>query len=103
MNAQPLVCNVGVFTPEQHARHDEAVSVIFSQVEETISLPDGYAFRLSGTLWPSVVEFVTLERMCCPFFNFGIQFTNTDSLHLSLTGPQGVKDLLVAELGVKAD
>jgi hypothetical protein len=36
--------------------------------------------------------------LCCPFFDFRLELRADGVLWLSLTGPEGVKDLLRAEM-----
>ncbi len=100
MSEQFLVCNLNVFTPEDRIRHDAAAHSVFTQVEETRELDTGYAFRLPVHLLQIAAEFVSLERLCCSFLQFGLQLSSDGVLWLSLTGPEGVKHLLNAELGI---
>lgn len=100
MEQQPLACNINAFTAEQRVLHDAAAHLVFSNLDEMKELSDGYAFRLPVLMWQAVVDFVGLERLCCPFLNFNVQLSNTNTLWLSLTGPEGVKALLITELGL---
>ena len=45
-----------------------------ADVKEVVELEDGYAFRHSPDMdvLLAVAEFVANERLCCPFFEFGI-------------------------------
>jgi hypothetical protein len=49
-----------------------------------------------------IAEWVTLERLCCPFFNFELDVNQGDnSVWLKLTGREGVKQFIEADFGVK--
>lgn len=96
----PLACDMTALTPEQRAQHEALAKVLFSYVEETKELDNGYAFRLPFALWSQSAEFVLLEGLCCPFFDFRLDLTHDQTAWLSLTGPEGVKDLIRAEFSL---
>ena len=63
-------------------------------------LADGYEFLIEG---PNVIvqaaEFVSLERLCCPFLNFSIEAeAENGSVWLRLTGREGVKAFVREEI-----
>ncbi len=64
-------------------------------------MPNGYVYQLElkAISLPEVAEWMSLERLCCPFLKFELsgQGHQTDRM-LTLTGPEGVKPLLQAEL-----
>jgi hypothetical protein len=67
-------------------------------------LADGYALRLPAEngMILSVAEFITLERMCCPFFSFELEVGRDEgALWLKLTGREGVKEFLKSMLEAK--
>lgn len=100
----PLICNLGALDRVQRERHEVNTSQLFGSVEATEELVDGYAFR-----WPAesatilqVAEFITLERLCCPFFNFALRLESEGGpLWLKMTGREGVKQYLLAEVGLQ--
>lgn len=66
-------------------------------------LPDGYSYTLKGELLTlkTLGEWMELERRCCPFLNFELSVSGTDSRWwLTLTGPEGAKAILEREFGV---
>jgi hypothetical protein len=98
----PLACNMSVFTPAERSQHTAAIVEVFGAVEEVRELPDGYAFRLPGeSAWVmKVADFITKERLCCPFFGFALQVEpERGALWLSLTGREGIKPFVLAEIG----
>lgn len=100
---QGLVCNVSALTSEQHQERKELANLIRTQTQESQELSNGYAFRLpsSSTLFLELAEFVHLERHCCPFFNFQVELgANEGPIWLRMTGPEGVKEFMKAEMGL---
>jgi DNA-binding transcriptional MerR regulator len=43
-------------------------------------------------------EWATLERRCCPFIHFTLEWKRDDSIWITFTGGPGVKEALVAEI-----
>ncbi len=100
--ASPLACTMSAFAPDERRLHLLAIEEVFGAVEETRELPEGYAFRLPGeSAWVlKVADFITKERLCCPFFGFALQLEpEGGALWLSLTGREGIKPFILAEIG----
>jgi len=98
----PFACDMSAFDPSVRKQHMEAIREIFGAVEEIRELPDGYAFRLPvESAWVmKAADFIAKERLCCPFFGFGLQLEPEGrALWLSLTGREGVKPFIMAEIG----
>jgi hypothetical protein len=99
----PLLCDLTAMDAEQRERYRVVTQHLHGAVQEVRALSDGYAFRLS--VEPStillVAEFITLERLCCPFLTLVLEVEcERGPLWLKLTGREGVKDFLRAELGL---
>jgi hypothetical protein len=99
----PLACNMAALNDEQRKRIQILLTQMKSARQEVRELPDGYAFRLptdSATI-RDTAEYITLERMCCPFFRFELEVEQEGGpLWLRLTGRPGVKELTKLELGL---
>ena len=98
----PFTCDMTAFSPSERKQHIDAIQEVFGAVEETRELPDGYAFRLPNEVaWVmKAADFITKERLCCPFFGFALQLEpERGALWLSLTGREGVKPFIMAEIG----
>ena len=95
-DSSPLVCNLSAMNATQRARHEEVVRRFFTQsVQETKELPDGFAFRSEGANFLLAAEFISLERLCCTFFNFTLSIdAASPSFWLSIRGADGVKAFL---------
>jgi len=66
-------------------------------VREVRELPDGYAFRLpaDAKLLSRAGEWISLERRCCPFFDFELRWASGEETPwLRLTGSPEVKAFL---------
>ena len=100
----PLICDLSALDSAQRARHQANTGQLFGSVEEIEELADGYAFRLPAEAATLVkaAEFMTLERLCCPFFNFALELEREGGpLWLKMTGREGVKQFLLAEVGLQ--
>ena len=98
----PFACDMSAIEPGQRQKHLETIDALFRAVVGIRELPNGYAFRLpneSGVLLKAA-EFVSLERLCCPFFGFALEVEpEGGAVWLSLTGRDGVKPFIAAEVG----
>jgi hypothetical protein len=97
----PVACVPGALTREGRVRSALLRERIASDIQATSSLVNGYVFSLSGDpeVLRSVAEWFTLERLCCPFLDFQLSWqAGSDRPELALTGPEGTKDFLHAEM-----
>jgi hypothetical protein len=98
----PFACDMTAIAPEQRGEHLATIDTLFSSVESIRELSNGYSFqfRNQANLLLTVAQFVALERLCCPFFGFDIEVESEGgALLLSLTGREGVKPFIIAEIG----
>jgi len=88
-------------TPELRKRKEEVIAVLKSNVLEKVELKDGYRYTFEGSdaMMDTLVAFIKTERQCCNFFTFNLTVSDDEShLWLSLTGPDGAKEFIKAEL-----
>lgn len=88
--------------PEQRGAHIATIERLFRSVKNMRELQEGYAFELpnDADALLTAAQFIALERLCCPFFGFGIEAEREGgSVWLSLTGREGVKPFIIAEIG----
>ena len=98
----PIACDMTAIAPEHRGAHIATIEKVFRSVKSKRELPDGYAFELPNEsnllLWAA--EFMSQERLCCPFFGFRLEIEREGGpLWLSLTGRDGVKPFILAEIG----
>ena len=87
--------------PEQRAPHIANAKALFNEVSHIVELENGYAFCFGANpgVLPRITEFITLERLCCPFFGFTISVEPNDgAIWLRLTGREGVKPFIQTEI-----
>lgn len=99
--ASPFICNLNAIDPDRRARHADATAELFQSVQVVHELPDGYAFRFPNEirLLRKAVDFITDEKLCCPFFGFTLKIEPEGGpLWLYLTGREGVKPFIRAEM-----
>jgi hypothetical protein len=98
----PFACNMSAIPPEERGQHIAAIEAVFGAVQEIRELSDGYSFRLANetALLLKVADFLAKERLCCPLFGFALQIEpEGGAVWLSLTGREGVKPFIQAEIG----
>ena len=101
----PVACDPTALDAGQRERKQSLQERLRADVEEVKELPDGYAFRHSSgrEVLLALAEFVALERLCCPFFDFGIEVESGGGpVWLGVTGGEEAKRVLRAELRVGA-
>ena len=95
MDSIPLVCKL---TPEQQQKRSEELrNTVFKKYEKLNELPDGVELIYSDakTYAPILVEFITTERACCPFFTFDLKFEpNSDKVALTIGGSAKIKEVI---------
>lgn len=98
----PFACNMAALTKKQRTRIWVLLKELQAKKQEVRELPDGFAFRFpmdSDTL-SKTAEYVTYERLCCPFFDFEIRVEREGgALWLHLKGREGVKEFIRMEFG----
>jgi hypothetical protein len=99
-NESPFACNLQAMNTQQRQRYSLLTKQLQMNRQEIKELPNGYAFRLLPE--PSVIkdaaEWITYERLCCPFFDFGLEVEHDGgSMWLRLTGREGVKPFIRSE------
>jgi hypothetical protein len=100
-NESPLACDMTAIPAEQRPAHLAASRELFSQIQETSELSNGYQFRFDPE--PNVIkrlaDFVVLEKLCCPFLSFAIEIeAENGPVWLRLTGREGVKAFIREEV-----
>lgn len=98
----PIACDMSAIEPGLRAGHVAAGSYLFRASWDIRELEDGYAFRLpcERDVLLKAAEFISLERLCCPFLVFALVFeAEGGPVWLRLTGREGVKEFIREEVG----
>ena len=95
----PIACNPMGIPADQREPHVANADYLFrSAVQERHELSNGYAFRFRADDYDALTAFIANERLCCPFFQFGVEISPTQGpLWLQITGGEGVKAFIEAE------
>jgi hypothetical protein len=102
LKESPIACDMSAIEPGLRAGHVATGDRVFRAAEEIREFPDGYAFRLPGEsdVLLKAAEFISLERLCCPFLGFAIEVEPEGGpVWLRLTGREGVKAFIREEVG----
>src|SRR5262249_25464238 len=103
MSLQRFFCNTKALNGDERVRHEALTKKLFAKRQETIETEKGYEVRYSqaDVRVGEVAEWAVAESKCCPFFDFHIDLEREGKLVcLRLTGKEGVKQFIRAELGV---
>ena len=101
----PVACNWAALTAEQHERQRVLYRQLRADVEEVRELADGYTFKYppDRAVLLAVAEFVANERLCCPFFEFGITVERDGGpVWFQITGEGEAKRVLEVDMGIGA-
>lgn len=103
-NEIPFACSLTALTAAERAHHSDLSKELHSAVKDIRELDNGYAFQFSGEAKTisMVAEWVSLERLCCPFFTFQLEIASESKpMWLRMTGREGVKEFMRTEFGIK--
>lgn len=100
----PLVCDTAALQGLEAERHREVTRAFREAVTGFDEVDEGYRLRFPAEREriELVAEFISRERLCCPFLSFRLQVpAEADSMECEITGPPGARELLreVLELG----
>ena len=103
MTIEPsFACDMTAIAPHQRDEHIAAIKKLFTAVTSVNELPNGYKFELPNQteILNLSAQFISLERLCCSFLGFTIEVEpEGGKLLLSVTGREGVKPFIMAEIG----
>lgn len=97
----PIACNL--IDRKQIEHRQEVIAELFKDSRQVTELADGYALSYPGSAqWATkLLEFIVVERSCCPFFTFELVFEpNQGPILLRLRGAEGVKELMEEQLNI---
>lgn len=101
-NDTAFACNMSALNPDEKKRVLELLKFLKEKKKEIRELPDGFSFRyeMDSKTFLNAAEFITLERLCCPFFEFNLRAEKENgALWMELKGQEGVKDFIKIEFG----
>ena len=98
----PFACDMSAIASDRRGAHLATINKLFRAVEGIRELPNGYSVRLpnDSDVLLTAAKFMAVERLCCPFFDFSLEIEREGgAVWLSLTGREGVKPFIMAEIG----
>jgi hypothetical protein len=99
-----LTCNLDGIPSQERARYTELFESLRHAVRDKHELPDGFALLLDPAQFTmdQALEWTKLERECCPFLETELRWDiQNGPVWLDLKGPQGVKDFILDEFGLR--
>ncbi len=99
----PLACVPDAIPAAERPAHFALIQRLFGEAVLTRqNHPGGYTFGFPPDSFAEIARFVGNEQKCCPFLAFTLQLGRNQRLvWLSLTGPEGTRAFLDAELPTK--
>jgi hypothetical protein len=103
----PFACRANALdkVQRQRQRQQALLDTVRRAALAKHDLPDGLAlsFPADAAVFVQLAEWISLERRCCPFLGFALEWKQDDSVAVRLTGQRGVKDFIAAEMGIALD
>lgn len=98
-----IACYPDAIAASDREAHFNRAKQVLATILDVTELPDGYRFRLplSSDMILLVSQWIINERLCCPFLRFSIHVD--EQLWLHLTGSDGVKAFIAAEIVSNVD
>jgi hypothetical protein len=98
----PFACRANALDKAQRQRQQALLDTVRRTIVAKDELPDGLSlsFRGDAAAFVQLAEWISLERRCCPFLAFALEWKQDDSVSVRLTGAPGVKDFIAAEMGI---
>jgi len=100
MKETGFYCNLNALSGEERKQYAVLSRQLLAAGLEVSELPNGYAFRLAAekVSLPDVALWMSLERKCCPFFDFQLDVSRDNGpIWLRITGREGVKEFIRSE------
>ena len=106
-DTQPaLACDLGALGVDERARRSALASRVALRFREILEISDGYAARIDPdpTIVRDALEWLLLERRCCPFLHLDLCFEPSDGpVWFRFRGGLGTKEFLAAGVELLAE
>jgi hypothetical protein len=96
-----IACFPGAIPPAERDAHFALLTRIFrTMLREQREIANGYAYQFDASAFDDLARWITNERRCCPFLAFSLELAPDEGpITVRLTGPEGTRTFLDAELG----
>lgn len=102
METVNYVCDISALDSKKKVRYPELFSQLQPLVRSIDELKKGYAitFGINESDFALISEWVVMDRLCCPFLDFSIDWkSGEDQVLVSITGPdEDAKPFIKAEM-----
>lgn len=95
--AMPIACDLGALSPEQRAREQALLAEFRALFQEPRESDAGFIVVIpeDPSRLQRLIEFLTLERLCCPFLAFDLSIpAGRGPMTLHIHGETGAKSFL---------
>jgi hypothetical protein len=98
----PIACQLKSLDATERIRQKELLGIVRGKILKTVELDRGFALKLPSNhaTFLELAEWVSLERRCCAFADFTIEWRLDDSVWVRVVGGTGAKEVLAAEMGI---
>ncbi len=99
-----LACKLKAIPAAERPHYNDLMKRLRTAIRDRREISAGYTFTLDGKTISlrELGEWITIERLCCPFFSFQVSVSSRDEHWvLELAGPAGVKALIEKEFPVR--
>jgi hypothetical protein len=95
-----ITCDLNALTREERNRRQMLLRAVAQTIMGRSELANGFEFSFDEARLDlaALGEWIALERRCCPFLHFRLNLEPGGKTALAVTGGQGVKELLRAEM-----
>jgi len=95
-----VTCNLNALTPEERNHRQILLRAVARTIIGRSELANGFEFSFDAARLDlaALGEWIALERRCCPFLHVRLDLEPSGKTVLALTGGQGVKEILRAEM-----
>ena len=98
-DSECVACDLSALNPAERTRRAALASAVTARFLEVRETSDGYTARLDcdAALVHDTLEWILLERRCCPFLRLELQWEpSLGPMWLTFGGGAGVKEFLAA-------
>lgn len=101
-NGTQYFCDLSTLTAQERAVINDTEVRLKEAVLEIREVRHGLTFEFPGEreVLDTICRWLPLETVCCPFLSFTLLVpSGGENIRLEMTGEEGVKSFLMAELG----
>jgi hypothetical protein len=101
----PIACRANALDKTQRQRQQALLDIVRRSAVGKRDLPEGLvlSFPADAAVFLQLAEWISLERRCCPFLEFALEWKQDDSVSVRLTGRPGIKEFIATEMGVSTN